>query len=60
MTSIRNRRITKQKTFGIGGVGRKPIAGTTSYRTSPSSSKDFFWQEGEATKVLGGKFGHGL
>jgi hypothetical protein len=32
----------KQKTFGIGGVRRKPIMNTRSYQTSPSSSKDFF------------------
>jgi hypothetical protein len=42
MTSIGSRRITKQIFFGIGGVGKKPIASTTSYRTSPSSSKEFF------------------
>ncbi len=60
MTSIRNRRITKQKTFAIGGVGRKSIASTTSYQTSPSSSKDFFGQKTEATKVPGGRFGHGV
>jgi hypothetical protein len=32
----------KQKTFGIGGVRRKPIMNTTTYQTNPSSSKDIF------------------
>jgi len=56
---VKSRGITKQKTFGIGGVKRKPIMNTTSYQTSPSSSKDFFdkrvrprkFQEGDLVMV---------
>jgi len=45
-TLIESRGIKKQKTFGIGGVRRKPIMNTTSYQTSPSSSKIFFLIKG--------------
>jgi hypothetical protein len=43
---IESRGITKQKTFGIGGVRRKPIMNTTSYQTSPSSSEYIFLIKG--------------